>query len=312
MRPLLPADTGPEYVPSGPYGQREVNEACGVVGIHGLDGEVANQTYFALFAVQHRGQESAGISIANGQQLHEHAGMGLVSKVFTEEALDALPGHIAVGHCRYSTTGSSSTENIQPILRHPPDGIGTAGCESLSGIGSVAIAHNGNIVNALELRSHPSLHEHAGLVTSDTAVVAELIAHADGATLEERVVQVVPLLRGSFSFVISGVDRLIGARGGLGNRPLAMARLGDGWMLASETCAFDTVGATFVRDVEPGEMSRHRRRRGTFHPVGAVEAPRHVRLRTDLLPAPRLTHRRSAHPFRAPPDGPHARRATAH
>lgn len=227
---------------------------CGVVGIHGTPGDVANQTYFALFAVQHRGQESAGIALADGDDIHEHTGMGLVSRVFTEEALDTMPGHIAVGHCRYSTTGSSSEDNIQPIMRRPPARAGGPGCEDLESVGPFVIGHNGNIVNALELRSDETLHEHAGTVTSDSAVVAELIAHAPGASLEERLRRVLPRLRGSFSFVIAGVDRLIGVRDGLGNRPLALGRIGDGWMLASETCAFDSVGATFVRDVDPGEI----------------------------------------------------------
>ena len=254
---LLPPGTGPVYEPSAVVGQPEVQEACGVVGIYGVEGEVANQTYFALFAVQHRGQESAGIAIADGHDLREHTGMGLVSRVFTEDALDALPGHIAVGHCRYSTTGSSTVDNIQPIMLRPPSPrvlSGTRGCRALSGIGPIAVAHNGNIVNALDLRSDPIPREHADMATSDTAVVAELVAHADGATLEDRLASVVPRLRGSFSFVIAGPDRLIGVRDGLGNRPLSLGRLGDGWMLASETCAFDSVGATFVRDIEPGEI----------------------------------------------------------
>jgi amidophosphoribosyltransferase len=254
---LLEPGTGPTYEPSSPAGQPEVAEACGVVGIHGVEGEVANQTYFALFAVQHRGQESAGIAIADGSDLREHTGMGLVSRVFTEDALDALPGHIAVGHCRYSTTGSSTIENIQPMMLRPPSPnvlSGKRGCRSLADIGPIVVAHNGNIVNALELRGDPIPPEHADMISSDTGVVTELIAHAHGATLEDRLVTVVPQLRGSFSFVIAGPDRLIGVRDGLGNRPLALGRLGSGWMLASETCAFDTVGATFVRDVEPGEI----------------------------------------------------------
>jgi len=227
---------------------------CGVIGIHGTGEEAARQTYFALFAVQHRGQESAGIAIGDGQQLREHTGMGLVSRVFSEKDLDALVGHIAVGHCRYSTTGSSSEENIQPILRRPRAAGHPVGCSGLEPIGAFALAHNGNIVNALELRADPTLAAHARSSTSDTAVVAELIAHAPGDSIEDRVAEVVPRLRGSFSFVMATARQLIGVRGGLGNRPLALGRLGDGWMLASETCAFDSVGATFVRDVRPGEI----------------------------------------------------------
>jgi amidophosphoribosyltransferase len=226
---------------------------CGVVGIHGLDGEVANQIYFALFAVQHRGQESAGIAVGDGREVHEHKAMGLVSHVFDEDALAGLPGHIAVGHCRYSTTGSSSARNIQPIVRRPPVD-GRPGCEGLAGVGPLVLAHNGNIVNALELRGETGAHEHAGQATSDSAVVAELIAHAPGASLAERVATLAPRLRGSFSMVMATADQLIGVRDGLGNRPLALGRLGQGWMLASETAAFDSVGATFERDIEPGEI----------------------------------------------------------
>jgi amidophosphoribosyltransferase len=227
---------------------------CGVVGIHGLDGEVANQVYFALFAVQHRGQESAGIATGDGRDLHEHKGMGLVSQVFTDEALASLPGFIAVGHCRYSTTGSSSSENVQPVMQRPQSAPGGNGCDGLSDIGPIVVAHNGNIVNALDLRTDPSLGEHGHGVSSDTGVIAELISHADGGTVAERLRHVVPRLHGSFSLVIATPSQLIGVRDGLGNRPLALGRLGEGWMLASETCAFDSVGATFERDVEPGEI----------------------------------------------------------
>lgn len=244
----------PVYEPAALDGQPSLREACGVVGIHGVDGEVANQTYFALFAVQHRGQESAGIAVADGRDLYEHNGMGLVSRVFDEAALGALAGHIAVGHCRYSTTGSSSAANIQPIMRRPTSSAGHDGCAGLVDLGSMVTAHNGNIVNALELRSDPSLDGHGELATSDSAVVAELIAHASGETVAARLEAVVPRLRGSFSLVIATARQLIGVRDGLGNRPLALGRLGDGWMLASETCAFDSVGASFVRDVEPGEI----------------------------------------------------------
>ena len=227
---------------------------CGIVGIHGLPSEVAKQTYFALFAVQHRGQESAGIATADGHELHEHNGMGLVSRVFTEDDLEAMPGFISVGHCRYSTTGSSSEENIQPIIRQPAGPARPNGCIGLDAIGPIAVAHNGNLVNALELRQDDVLEPHARWVTSDTAVIAELIAHTPGEDIADRLEQVIPKLRGSFSLVIATHRHLIGVRGPLGNRPLAIGRHGDGWMLASETCAFDSVGATFERDVRPGEI----------------------------------------------------------
>lgn len=227
---------------------------CGLIGIHGLPSEVAKQTYFALFAVQHRGQESAGIATADGHELHETAGMGLVSRVFTEDDLEAMPGFISVGHCRYSTTGSSSAANIQPIIRQPAGPARPNGCLGLDAIGPIAIAHNGNLVNALELRHDPVLDPHARWVTSDTAVIAELIAHTRGEDIADRLETVIPKLRGSFSLVIATHRQLIGVRGPLGNRPLALGRHADGWMLASETCAFDSVGATYERDVREGEI----------------------------------------------------------
>ena len=227
---------------------------CGVIGIHGQPEEVAKQTYFALFAVQHRGQESAGIAIGDGHDLHEHKGMGLVSHVFTDDDLASLSGHISVGHCRYSTTGASSHENIQPVMLRPAAKLSGRGCDGLDDIGPIVVAHNGNLVNALDLRSDPAIGEHRYSISSDTGAIAELLAHTPGDTIEERLEEVLPRLRGSFSLVLATPSKLIGLRDGLGNRPLSLGRLGDGWMLASETCAFDSVGATFVRDLEPGEV----------------------------------------------------------
>jgi amidophosphoribosyltransferase len=249
----------PAYEHAAIDGRPQLGEACGVVGILGHPGEVANQTYFALFAVQHRGQESAGIAVADGTDIAEHGDMGLVSHVFSDEALEGLSGHIAVGHCRYSTTGSSSLHNVQPILRRPPgrtdvDGVGADGCDGLAAIGPIALGHNGNIVNAVELRAEPSSHEHARVATSDSAVLVELLAHAPGEDFVTRLRDVLPRLRGSFSLVIATARQLIGVRDGLGNRPLALGSLGEGWMLASETAAFDSVGASFVRDLAPGEI----------------------------------------------------------
>jgi amidophosphoribosyltransferase len=223
------------------------------VGIHG-HGDVANQTYFALFAVQHRGQESAGIAVADGARVAQHSDMGLVSHVFSDEALAGLTGHIAVGHCRYSTMGSSSVRNVQPFVRRPPAFPGDGGCDGLVDIGPLALGHNGNIVNALELRGDPETHAHAREATSDTGVIVELLAHAPGRELVSRLRDVMPRLRGSFSLVMATADQLIGVRDGLGNRPLALGELGEGWILASETAAFDSVGATYVRDLEPGEI----------------------------------------------------------
>ena len=246
----LPA-TLPFYEPGAGEAWPEVREACGVVGIFGSPAEVANQTYFALFAVQHRGQESAGIAVGDGVDLRLHRAMGLVSHVFSDDILAGLQGDLAVGHCRYSTTGSSSVDNIQPVVVRP-DGPG--GQPGLAGIGTLAVAHNGNIVNALELRERYATHDEAARLTSDTAVLAHTLATAPGATLIERLRQVVPRWRGSFSLVIATPTQLIGVRDGMGNRPLCLGRLGEGWMLASETCALDSVGALYERDVRPGEV----------------------------------------------------------
>jgi amidophosphoribosyltransferase len=250
---MSPAPTfaGPVYEPSAIEGRPEIREACGVVGIYGSPDEVVNRTYFALFAVQHRGQESAGIAVARGGDLWLHRDMGLVSHVLTDEVLDGQRGHPAVGHCRYSTTGSSNHENIQPVVLRAD---GPNGLPALEGVGPIAVAHNGNVVNALELREAYATPEEAVRLGSDTAVLAHSIATAHGDTVLERLHQVMPRWRGSFSLVIATPSQLIGLRDGMGNRPLCIGRLGDGWMLASETCALDSVGATFYRDVEPGEV----------------------------------------------------------
>ena len=180
-----------------------------------------------------------------------HRDMGLVSHVLTDEVLDGQRGHLAVGHCRYSTSGSSHFDNIQPVVLRAD---GPNGLPTLEGVGPIAVAHNGNLVNALELRETYATPEEAARLGSDTAVLAHSIAKAHGDTVLERLRQVMPSWRGSFSLVIATPTQLIGVRDGMGNRPLCIGRLGDGWMLASETCALDGVGATFFRDVEPGEV----------------------------------------------------------
>ncbi|MBM4437041.1 MAG: amidophosphoribosyltransferase [Actinobacteria bacterium] len=218
-----------------------MREACGIVGIFGRDEDVATQVYFALYAVQHRGQESAGMAVGNGTELRAVRAMGLVSRVFSEQSLAQLKGNLAVGHCRYSTTGSSSERNIQPVLQ-------------ASDLGLIAVAHNGNIVNAAELRNRFVSNGEASGATTDTAVIALLIARAPGKTLPERVRQAVPALQGSFSLAIASATQLIAVRDGMGNRPLCLGHLGDGWIVASETCALDSIGATYVRDVGAGEI----------------------------------------------------------
>jgi amidophosphoribosyltransferase len=213
---------------------------CGVFAIYGHPG-AARFTHLGLYALQHRGQESAGIVAADGRRVAQHKGMGLVSEVFREEVLDGLSGHLAVGHVRYSTTGSSHLINAQPLVvryRH----------------GQLALAHNGNLVNAAVLRENL---EEAGSIfqtSVDTEVVAHLIARAGRNGLEGAVREALAAIAGGYAMLMMTEDRIIAARDPNGIRPLSLGRLGDVHVLASETCAFDTIGAEFVRDVRPGEM----------------------------------------------------------
>jgi amidophosphoribosyltransferase len=224
-------------------GAESLHEACGVFGIYAPGEDVARIAFFGIYALQHRGQESAGIATGDGRALHYYRDMGLVSQVFTEETLEDLQGHIAVGHTRYSTTGSSRVENAQPIV--------------VTGeLGDLAIAHNGNLVNTPELldeleRRGQSPRE----ATTDSELIALLAASSAGKTWPDRIRGVVPLLQGAFSLVMATPTQLIGLRDPWGVRPLVLGRLGDaGWVIASETCALDTVGAEPYRDLEPGEM----------------------------------------------------------
>ena len=232
---------GPIYEPAAPAGPPRMREACGVIAIYGTNDDVAIQTYFALYAVQHRGQESAGIVVGDGRELQSVKGMGLISGVFKPDQLEGLRGHLAIGHCRYSTMGSNRDENVQPVLQ-------------ATDLGPFAIGHNGNIVNALELSGTASLNGEQVQATTDTAVIGRLIADAPGAGIAERVQRVVPRLQGSFCLVIATPTEIIAARDGMGNRPLSIGRVNGTWMLASETSALDTIGAVFERDVRPGEI----------------------------------------------------------
>jgi amidophosphoribosyltransferase len=211
---------------------------CGVFGIFAPGEDVATLTYFALFALQHRGQESAGIAVSDGARTVVHREMGLVSQVFGPSDLAALDGHLAVGHCRYSTTGSSSWENAQPVYR-----------ESSAGT-RIALGHNGNLVNTAELAR--------GLVPApgtDSELMARLIGERTDVALEDAIVAVARELRGAFSVVVSDERRLYAFRDPNGVRPLQIGRLpGGGWVFASESAALDIVGAVLVRDVEPGEL----------------------------------------------------------
>ncbi|HWG55041.1 MAG TPA: amidophosphoribosyltransferase [Gaiellaceae bacterium] len=213
---------------------------CGVFGIRSDDRDVARLTYFGLFALQHRGQESAGIAVSNRGRLTVLREMGLVAQVFDEEKLHALPGDVAIGHTRYSTTGSTHWANAQPVVHH-----GAAR--------TVALGHNGNLTNSGGLRR--ALEEEGVKLdaTSDTEVIAALLAQ-DTAPLAQAVAATMARLEGAYSVVALAEGRLVGFRDPHGIRPLALGRVGSDWVIASETCALDLVGARYVRDVRPGEV----------------------------------------------------------
>ena len=217
-------------------------EECGVFGVYAPGEDVARLTYFGLFALQHRGQESAGIAVSDGKLIRMRKDMGLVQQIFNEEVLASLPGYIAIGHTRYSTTGSSVLRNAQPL-------------HCVWGAGTLAVGHNGNLINAQELRAEL---EAAGVpfeTTNDSEVIARLIASQDTDSLEEAVARSMAKLVGAYSVVILSEDTLVGVRCPYGVRPLAIGQLDGGhYMLASETCAIQTVGAKFMREVAPGEI----------------------------------------------------------
>ncbi|MGN6578170.1 MAG: amidophosphoribosyltransferase, partial [Nocardioides sp.] len=226
-------------------------DACGVFGVWAPGEDVAKLTYYGLYALQHRGQESAGIAVGNGRQILVYKDMGLVSQVFDEATLASLKGHLAVGHARYSTTGASTWHNAQPTFR-PTE------------TGSIALAHNGNLTNTRELQkrvaglaTYGELDiplKSAPAATNDTSLVTALLAHHPDMSLEENAVQVLPGLEGAFSFVWMDEGTLYAARDPQGIRPLVLGRLERGWVVASETAALDIVGASFIREVEPGEL----------------------------------------------------------
>jgi amidophosphoribosyltransferase len=215
-------------------------DECGVFGIFG-NPEAANLTYLGIYALQHRGQESAGIATSDGGKMHVSRAMGQVADAFTGSVLDSLPGHLAIGHTRYSTAGESRLENAQPML---------IDCAH----GQIAIAHNGNIVNARELRDELVRNGSIFQTSSDTEVVLHLYARSRAPSVEEAVIESVSQITGAFSLVLLTKNRLIAARDPHGFRPLALGRLADSWIVCSETCALDLIGATYVRDVEPGEV----------------------------------------------------------
>ncbi|MFC0627562.1 amidophosphoribosyltransferase [Kribbella deserti] len=245
---LDPQDLGPQ-------------DACGVFGVWAPGEEVSKLTYFGLYALQHRGQESAGIAVSNGTQILVYKDMGLVSQAFDEATLASLKGYIAVGHCRYSTTGSSVWANAQPTFRS-------------TATGSIALAHNGNLTNTGELASaltggddldlglelngeQAPAHARANAkhgASSDTDILTTMLAGYADLTIEEAAAKVLPKVRGAFSLVFMDEGTLYAARDPQGIRPLVLGRLERGWVVASETAALDIVGATFIREIEPGEI----------------------------------------------------------
>lgn len=215
-------------------------DECGVFGVFGHPRAV-ELTYLGLRALQHRGQESSGIVASDGEKFTYHHGMGLVHSVFSAETLGKLEGHIAIGHNRYSTAGASTLENAQPLVRNYKQG-------------PLALGHNGNLVNAVHIRNHL---ENAGSIFStrlDTEVIFHLIAHSRKQALEHRIVDALRSVEGAYSFVCMDNSTLMGARDAHGFRPLWFGKLGDAYVLASETCAFDVIEAEPIREVEPGEL----------------------------------------------------------
>jgi len=243
-------------------GMSGLHEECGVVGIvGGPQTRAARAIYYALYALQHRGQESAGIAVSTGKEILQHKAMGLVSEVFDEKRLATLPGSMACGHVRYSTSGRSLVVNAQPLV------VRYRG-------GALALAHNGNLVNAPSLRT---TLEQEGVIfqtSTDSELIANLVARADTGNIVEAVHRAMRVIRGAYALVIMTPDVLIGVRDPDGIRPLSIGRSQDSWMLASESCAFDAVGGTLVRDVEPGEVVLLSRSGVMSHPSGLARAER--------------------------------------
>ncbi len=219
----------------------KMEEACGVFGIYAPNLDVARQTYYGLYALQHRGQESAGIAVSDGASINLHKAMGLVSDAFTEEIINKLKGHCAIGHVRYSTTGASLMTNAQPLL-----------CRYLQG--NLAVAHNGNLTNTNELREKLAANGSVFQSTIDSEVIVNLIARYGQSTIEEALMKCMIDIKGSYALVVMTENKLIGVRDPFGNRPLCVGKLGENYIIASESCALDALGAEFVRDVEPGEI----------------------------------------------------------
>jgi len=218
-----------------------MHESCGIFGVYAPGEDVARLTFFALYALQHRGQESAGIATADGQRIHLHTSMGLVGQVFDEPTLGQLFGDMAIGHNRYSTTGSSHIANAQPISVD-------------STLGTMALAHNGNLVNAEYLRQELKDKGYIFTTSTDSEVIAYLIASSPEKTWVDKIRSTMHRLIGAYCLVIMTPDKLFGVRDPLGVRPMSLGQINGHWMMASESCALDHLGVYSVRDVEPGEI----------------------------------------------------------
>ena len=239
-----------------------LHEECGVFGIYAEGEDVARLTYFGLFGLQHRGQESAGIAVSDRTNVRMYKDMGLVSRVFDETVLHDLKGHIAIGHNRYSTTGSSLLRNAQPIM-----------CDS--SYGTIAIAHNGNLINTADLRAELEAAGEKFESTSDTEVMARLIGRSGQPTIEKAIEEMMHKANGSYSLVVLTSDKLIGIRDPYGIRPLCLGRLnGHQYAFSSETCALNLVGGKFMREVEPGEIVVISK--SGIHEIQAMPAVRHA------------------------------------
>jgi amidophosphoribosyltransferase len=218
-----------------------LHESCGVFGVYSTSEDVARLTFFALFALQHRGQESSGIATADGKKIRVFTGMGRVSNVFNEDSLSHLTGHIAIGHNRYSTTGSSRVGNAQPIV------VG-------NGANTIAIAHNGNIINAPHLHEELAGQGYTLHGATDTEVIANLVLSCPGKSWVDRIRYAMRRLQGAYSLTLMTPQGLFAVRDPFGVRPLCLGSIDGGWVVASETCALDHIGADFIREVEPNEI----------------------------------------------------------
>ncbi|WP_447971573.1 amidophosphoribosyltransferase [Nitrospira sp. M1] len=215
-------------------------EECAVFGVYGHQ-EAANLTYLGLYALQHRGQEGSGIVSGDGERLYQRKGMGLVADIYSKKTLKGLSGNRAIGHNRYSTAGDSDLKNVQPLTVN-------------FAFGNLALAHNGNLINASVLRGELEAYGAIFQSESDSEVIVHLIAHSQGGTLLDRVIDALSLVRGAYSLLLLADDFLIATRDPYGFRPLCLGRYKGSWVVASETCAFDLMGAEFIREIEPGEL----------------------------------------------------------